>query len=175
MTAKTTTEPTAAELDAEYQRLSYAVSQGDHVATISLMKLEDKIDAINRSARREAAAKVEAERLAVAAAKQAAADALAIKEQLHADLLERREAALVEVEAKTKALAEVVAFALIADGDVWAAAMALGYSPETRTASRITNYIGTALGREGAGLGDMPAVFGNLKQPLVTSIHKEQP
>jgi hypothetical protein len=163
---------TAADLDLEYRRLAFALSQGVPGAEKALAAIEAHIESIQRQERRAAVAAVEHQRLIAEAEQQAALDALASKRQLHADLLERREAAFVEIEAKTRALAEVVAYALIADGDVWAAAMALGYSPETRTASLITNFISAALGRSpGSGLSDMPMVLPGLRLPLAT--HKE--
>lgn len=167
MTIKTATDatPTSA-LDAEYRALALAAAQGDASASKKLMQVEDKIDAMARSERRKVAAEAEGQRVAVLAQEEASHAERQAKEQLHADLLERREAAFVEIEAKTRSLAEVVAYALICDSDVWAAAMQLGYHAETRTKSRITDFIALQLGREGAGLSDMPSVVVALRQPL---------
>lgn len=176
MTTKTVaTEPkTPAELVAEYNRLALAVSTGDAIAAIKLEKVEAKIEAEARAARRAAGAAEEAERIAAAAAAQAEVDARAARERLHAKFLQQREAAFKEIQDTTAELARAVELALRVDREIWAAALACGYSPETRTSSRITNYIGWQLGSMGAGLTDMPTpMHSALRKPLTTPVSKE--
>lgn len=158
-----------AEHRERFAELSLKAAKGDKRADAELTKLEARMIAISTQILRRQAAAAEENRIADVVERQAVADARAAKEQLHAELLERREAALVEVEAKTKALAEVVTFALICDADLWSAAVQLSWAPETRTASRITDFVASALGREGAGLNAMPSVYGVLRAESLTA------
>ncbi len=169
MTKQATDATPTSALDAEYRALALAAAHGDASASKKLLQVEDKIDAIARSERRKAAAEAEGQRVAAVAQEEASQADRQAKLQLHADLLERREAAFVEIEAKTRSLAEVVAYALICDSDVWAAALAVGASPERRVAGRITDFIAAKLGRDGAGLSDMPSVIAPLRLPLTKS------
>jgi uncharacterized protein YfaS (alpha-2-macroglobulin family) len=169
--SKTTTvsepEVTAAELAAEIQRLSYAVSLGDGVALIRLIKLEEKREATQRQAQRAIAAEAEGQRLAVIATEEASQVERQAKEARHADFQGQRLQVLTEIQKTTESLAREVDLALQLDAECWALALQLGWSPERRTSSRISAYLSTQLGREGAGLSDMPMVPAGLRGPLV--------
>ncbi len=164
MTTQATDAEATSALTAEYQRLALLANNGDAAAAKLLMATEDRIDAMARRERRNAAAAIEVQRLAGEAAEKVTANARAADEQHHATVLEQREAAFAQVEDATGKLANAVQLALAVDAEVWAASMRLGWSPETRTASRITNFVSTALGREGAGLSDMPSVLAGLRE-----------
>ncbi len=173
----TVTEPeatmTADELAAAYAAAAYAASQGDTLAAIRLARLEERIDTANRAERREAAAKVEVQRLAVEAAAKATADAQRLNEAEHARFLEQREATFTEIELLTENLAREVALALALDEELWSSSLRCGWSPEQRTKSRITDYIATRLGREGSGL-DMPSIYGPLRESSLVRQHAKE-
>jgi len=158
--------PTSA-LDAEYRALALAASTGDASASKKLMALEDRIDALARSERRKAAAESESQRVTVLAQEAASQVERQAKEARHAYFLEQRLDVFKEIEKETASLALAVALALKVDAECWALALQLGWNPELRTKSRIGAYISTQLGREGAGLSDMPMVPAGLREPLV--------
>jgi hypothetical protein len=164
---KTATDTT--DVDAEYRALALAASKGDKGASTKLMALEDRQDAMARAERRQAAAALEVDRLAVEAAKKATVDARAVDERAHATFLQQREDVFASIEAKTAELAREVALCLAVDQELWAASLRLGWNPEQRTSSRLTNWIASQLGRDQAGLGDMAAVHGILREAHLVS------
>lgn len=155
-------------LNAEYRTLALAAAKGDVSASKKLMALEDRQDAMARSERRQAAATLEIQRLAVEAEEKATADAQVGNASRHAGFLAQREVAFASIEARTDDLAREIALALVIDQELWAASLACGWSPEQRTNSRIVNYVSTALGREGAGLADFGSVYGPLREASLT-------
>ncbi len=168
--SKTATVPdpeatmTADELASAYAAAAYAASQGDTVAAIRLARIEERIDTADRAERREAAAKVEGQRLAVEAQEKTAADARAVNEQAHAKFLEQRDAVYAVIEDLTGKLATEVQLCLAVDQELWASSLRCGWSPERRTKARITAYISSQLGGEGAGLSDLPSTYGVLRE-----------
>jgi hypothetical protein len=170
----TVTEPeatmTAAELDAEYNRLSYEVGQGNGVAAVKLQRIEERIESAARESRRAAGAKTEADRRAVEAEKQKQADAHTENERQYALALESRDFAFGIVEKVTEDLVEAVRRAIIEGNEAHASALRLGYSPGITATSRISTYIAYKLGRDGAdtaGLSGMEPTFPQLRVPLV--------
>jgi len=156
---------TATALDSEFRRLAHLAGAGDKAAEKQLVKIEARIEDLHRTERRQVAAALEVQRLAGEAAEKTAADARAVDELAHATLLQQREDVFASIEAKTAELAREIVLCLAVDQELWAASLRLGWNPEQRTASRLTNYIASALGRDpGAGLGDMAAVHGILRE-----------
>lgn len=172
MTTKTATaidDVTATSaLNAEYRRLALLANNGDTAASKKLMAVEDQIDAMARRERRNAAAAIEEQRLAAEAAEESVAAAQAGNELQHAKHLADREVVYAAIEDLTAKLATEVQLALACDEELWASALRCGWRPGTRESSRITNFIATALGREGAGLSDMATVYGDLRESSLT-------
>jgi hypothetical protein len=164
-----TTKTATTDVGAEYQHLALLASQGDGAASKKLMALEDRQDAMARAQRRQAAAALETDRLAVEVAEKTAADARAVNEQQHAKFVAQREAVFVEIETLAEALAREVALCLAVDQEVWGAALACGFPVEHRTASLIVNRLHALLGPLGAGLKDFPVPHSVLRQPLTTT------
>ncbi|TAN34815.1 hypothetical protein EPN29_01910 [bacterium] len=158
----------------KYRELAYRVSQGDSKAEAELSKLEGQIADAERLERRQLAAQAEEHRRAEEAAEKRAAAVRKAKERHHAQLVAKREESFAEIEAATETLAGAVRSALAVDQEIWSLALRLGWSPERRTSNRITNYVGTQLGRLGGGLGDMPTpTHSSLRGPLTTKTSKE--
>ena len=176
MTTKTVTEPTAAELDAEYKRLAYAVTQGNTVAAVKLSKIEDRIEDAQRRDRRAAAAAAEATRLAATAEREAARAERQAQESAYQSAITCKTAAYAMVEDLTNELVVAIKAALIAGNEAHSSALRLGYSPGVLASSQITTYISWRLGRDGvdtAGLSDMPPTSPAMRVPLVTPPPKE--
>ncbi len=177
MTAKTIVaepEVTAAELEAEYRRLSYEVSQGNGVAAVKLAKIEERREAIQRQGQRAAAAQHEASRLAAEAEQQVAEGARQAEKSAYASALLCKRAAYALVEDMTAELAQTVEAALIAGDAARAAAMRLGYSAGRRASSELTDFVAWKLGHLGAGLSDMPSVLPAFRQPLVQPLNPKE-
>jgi hypothetical protein len=169
----TALDPIPAPLRERFRELAFKVSRGDQKAEAELTQLEAKIADAERLERRKAAAEAEEHRRAQEAADKRAQAERKAQERHHAQLVAKREASFAEIEAATETLAVAVKVALSADADLWAQSLQLGWVPETRTSSRITNYIAWKLGRSEAGLGDMPApTHGSLREPLVSKEKK---
>ncbi len=172
----TKTEPTAAELDAEFQRLSFAVTQGDTVAAVKLAKIEERIEDAQRAERRKVAAAAEHQRLLAEAEKQAEADAHAKAVADYEVALEAKTRAFSLVEQVVEELIAAVKLAVLEGNEAHAAALRLGYSPGILASSQIATFIAWKLGRDGegtAGLSDMAPVFAPMRVNLVTPPHKE--
>jgi isochorismate synthase EntC len=155
-TEDATNATAATPYDREFRRLALLAIRGDKAAEAELAKLERKIDDAHRRERRQQAAEMEALRVAQELEERRVEAQCRAKEKQHAQLVAQRTAAFTKIETATVVLAEAVKAALSVDSEVWALALQLGWAPETRTASQITNYIATQLGSIGAGLSDMP-------------------
>jgi hypothetical protein len=169
-TALVEPELTLDELNIAYNRLAYAISQGEEGAAVQLQKIENRIEAVQRAERRKAAAAIEHQRVAVAAERQAQLGARHAEEGAHAANLLCKRAALDQVEQITAELIIAIKAALIAGDEAHSSAVRLGVSPGQLTSSAISTYIHWKLGRDGAdtaGLSDMMPTFPAMRVPLV--------
>jgi hypothetical protein len=165
MTATDAT-PTSA-LSAEFARLALLAAKGDVKAEKALIALEARIADSDRAAKRQEAAEAEGQRLDAIAQEVAAQGERQAKEAKYAAFLKQRTEVFIEIESLTEKLAREVELALAVDAEAWMVALQLGWNPGRRTKSLITDHIAAALGRQGAGLTDMPMVPAGLREPLV--------
>ncbi|MHB8689325.1 MAG: hypothetical protein ACYDB4_19390 [Candidatus Dormibacteraceae bacterium] len=164
----------AAELEAEYQRLSYEVSQGNGVSAVKLAKIEERIEDARRKDRRAAAAAAEAARLAADAEAQAKVAERQAQEAAYRSALQAQRTAFDQVEQTIAEAAVAIQAALIAGDEVWSCALRLSHSPGRTAKSLLTDYVGWKLGRDGAGLSDMPSVLPAFRQPLVQPLNPKE-
>jgi hypothetical protein len=163
-------DATPADLEAEYQRLSYEVSQGNTAAGIKLAKIEDRIEANQRADRRRLAATAEASRLEAEASARAADAERAEKVRERELWLEAKDRAYAQVQDAVDALVAAVKIALDAGAEVRSCNLSLGHPAGRLPANEITAYLAWKLGRNGpdcAGLSDMPPSYPAMRQPLV--------
>lgn len=168
MTSDQTTSASLSELQAEYRRLAYADAQGDAVAAKELASIEKRSAEVERDERRRAAAEAEQMRQTALAAEKAAQDAMAAAIADHEAWLEAKERAYASIQDVTEDLVSYIKIALEPAGEAHAAALRRGVPPGRRANDELMDYLSWRLGREGAGLTDMPPVFASMRQPLVS-------